>query len=391
MIRRFSVNFAIFSIFMDAFTVAFILWVTEVLRPILHRFLPVIKPVGIDFDLPVTLYVVFPLVWVIFMAFFSVYDGSKNLREVEEFTSLTLSSMLAGIALAGVLYLTYRETSRALFVIFGMTTTLALISWRLVARPFYRRRQAEEHIRHILIVDAGPDGLEVEKRLRQQCENELEFVGFLDDDPQRQSTRRDILGPVNDVRRVAREKQVNDVIVTLPLTAYARVNEIAEALQDLPVRAWIVPDNFQLTLHQARLVDFAGVPMFDLRPPALNEYQRLIKRLFDVVMTVLFLIPALPLMGISVLLIWIFDGRPILFKQKRAGENGRLFTVYKFRTMIRNADKMFYQSAGTDSQGNIIHKRRSDPRITPVGHFLRRFSFDELPQFFNVLCGDMRN
>jgi exopolysaccharide biosynthesis polyprenyl glycosylphosphotransferase len=157
----------------------------------------------------------------------------------------------------------------------------------------------------------------------------------------------------------------------------------------LPVRAWIVPDNFQLTLHQARLVDFAGVPMFDLRPPALNEYQRLIKRLFDVVMTVLFLIPALPLMGISVLLIWIFDGRPILFKQKRAGENGRLFTVYKFRTMIRNADKMFYQSAGTDSQGNIIHKRRSDPRITPVGHFLRRFSFDELPQFFNVLCGDM--
>ena len=94
-------------------------------------------------------------------------------------------------------------------------------------------------------------------------------------------------------------------------------------------------------------------------------------------------VPALPLMGILSLLIWIFNGRPILFKQKRVGENGRLFTVYKFRTMLPN------QVTKTDAQGNIVHKWRDDPRFTPLGRFLRRFSLDELPQFFNILSGSM--
>jgi exopolysaccharide biosynthesis polyprenyl glycosylphosphotransferase len=383
MVRRFSVNFAVFSIFIDSLTIIAVLWGARVIRPVLDDYLPV-RPVGDDFNLPVVLYVVFPLIWVVIMAFFSVYDGSKNLRVVDEFTSLTLSSMLAGIALAGILYLSYRDVSRAMFVIFGLTTYLALFSWRLIARPLHRRRlQAAERVRHVIIVGAGPVGLEVEKRLRQHDENGVQFVGFLDDDPQKQSILSDVLGPLNTARQVVKEKHVDDVIVTLPLRAYNRVNELAKTLQDLPVHTWIVPDYFQIALHQARIADFAGVPMLDLRAPALNEYQRLVKRLFDVIVIILLLIPALPLMGIVALLIWIFNGRPILFKQKRAGENGRLFTVYKFRTMLPN------QEAKTDAQGNILHKQRDDPRITPLGRFLRRFSLDELPQFFNILGGSM--
>jgi len=386
MVRRFSVNFASLSIFVDIFTIFATLWVSVAIRPFLDEYLPV-KPVPDAFDLPVVLYVAFPLVWIAIMASFSVYDGSKNLRVVDEFTSLTLSSMLAGIALAGILYLTYRDVSRAMFVIFGLMTYLVLLSWRIIARPIYRQRnQAAERVRHVLIVGAGLVGMEVAKRLRlhEWQEHGLKWVGFLDDDPQKQSSPgEDVLGPVSAARQVVKEKHVDDVIVALPLRAYARVNELAETLRDLPVRTWIVPDYFQFTLHQARIADFAGVPMLDLRAPALNEYQRLVKRLFDVLVTALLLIPALPLMGILALLIWIFNGRPILFKQKRAGENGRLFNVYKFRTMLPN------QGTKTDAQGNIVHKWRDDPRITPLGRFLRRFSLDELPQFFNILGGSM--
>lgn len=386
MIRRFSVNFAVLSIFVDIFTISVVLWVNVAIRPFLDEYLPV-KPIPVAFDLPVVLYVAFPLVWIAIMASFSVYDGSKNLRVVDEFTSLTLSSMLAGIALAGILYLTYRDVSRALFVIFGLMSYLILLSWRVIVRPIYRQRnQAAERVRHVLIVGAGPVGIEVAKRLRlhEWQEHGLKGVGFLDDNPQKQSSPHvDVLGPVSAARQVVKEKHVDDVVVTLPLRAYARVDELAQALRDLPVRTWIVPDYFQVALHKARIADFAGVPMLDLRAPALNEYQRLVKRLFDVVVTVMLLIPALPLMGILALLIWIFNGRPILFKQKRAGENGRLFTVYKFRTMLPN------QVTKTDAQGNIIHKWRDDPRITPLGRFLRRFSLDELPQFFNILGGSM--
>ena len=341
MVRRFSVNFAILSIFIDAFTIFAILWVNVAIRPFLDEYLPV-KPIPDTFELPVVLYVVFPLVWIVIMASFSVYDGSKNLRVVDEFTSLTLSSMLAGIALAGILYLTYRDVSRATFVIFSLATYLVLLAWRTIARPIYRRRnQAGDRVRHVLIVGAGPVGMEVAKRLslHEWQEHGLKWVGFLDDDPQKQvSPQEDVLGPVSSARQVVKEKHIDDVVVALPLRAYARVNELAQALLDLPVRTWIVPDYFQVALHQARIADFAGVPMLDLRAPALNEYQRLVKRLFDVVVTALLLIPALPVMGILAVLIWIFNGRPILFKQKRAGENGRLFTVYKFRTMLSKSD-----------------------------------------------------
>ncbi len=384
MVRRFSVNFAVLSIFVDIFSIAGMLWFNNaVVRPFISNFLP-IKPVVDALDLPVALYVAFPLVWVVIMAFFLVYDGSKNLRVVDEFTSLTLSSVFAGITLAGVLYLAYRDVSRALFLIFGLTTYLALLSWRLIARPLHRwRHQAVERVRHVIIVGAGPVGMDVEKRLCEWQKHGVKCIGFLDDDPQKQSTRKDVIGPLSAARRVVKEKRVDDVVVALPLRSYTRVNELAESLQDLPVRIWIVPDYFHIALYQAKIVDFAGVPMLDLRAPVLDEYQRLVKRLFDLVVTTVLLIPVLPLMGILALLIWIFDGRPILFKQKRAGENGRLFTIYKFRTMLPNG------VVETDAQGNILHKQRDNPRITPLGRFLRRFSLDELPQFLNVLGGSM--
>ena len=393
MIRRFSVNFAILSIFVDFFFVFAVLWLNVEIRPFIDEFLPV-KPVPLgEFNLPVVLYIVFPLIWIAIMASFSVYDGSKNLRVVDEYTSLTLGSTLAGIALAGILYLTYRDISRAMFLIFGLMTYLVLLFWRIIARSFYRRRnQAAEHVRHVLIIGAGPVGMEVAKRLglNEWKEHGVTWIGFLDDDPQKQPPlREDVLGPLNTARSVVKEKHVDDVVFALPLRAYARLNELAESLQDLPVRTWIVPDYFQLALHQARLTDFAGMPMLDLRAPVLSEYQRQAKRLFDLIATVFFLIPALPLMGILALFILVIDGRPILFKQKRAGENGRLFTVYKFRTMHPNAEKMFHKVSETDSQGNILYKSRNDPRVTPLGRFLRRFSLDELPQLFNILGGSM--
>jgi FlaA1/EpsC-like NDP-sugar epimerase len=164
MIRRFSVNFAIFSIFVDGVSIFAILWLNVSIRPFIDQFLPV-KPIALGtFSLPIALYFIFPLAWIAIMANFSVYDGSKNLQVADEFTSLTLGSMIAGIALAGILYLTYRDVSRAMFLSFELMTYLVLLSWRIIARSIYRRRnQAPERVRHVLIVGAGPVGIEVAK------------------------------------------------------------------------------------------------------------------------------------------------------------------------------------------------------------------------------------
>jgi lipopolysaccharide/colanic/teichoic acid biosynthesis glycosyltransferase len=98
---------------------------------------------------------------------------------------------------------------------------------------------------------------------------------------------------------------------------------------------------------------------------------------------------ALPIMILIAFLVWVMDGRPILFLQKRVGENGRIFKMCKFRTMVKNADQMQEMVERTDPDGNLIHKSEADPRVTRIGRFLRRFSLDELPQLFNVIYGTM--
>jgi exopolysaccharide biosynthesis polyprenyl glycosylphosphotransferase len=389
MLRRFSTNFAVFSIAFDLLVVALSLWGVNQLRPLLNA-LPFTKPIPAPPPIPIQMYFTFPLVWVVIMLAFSVYDGRKNIRIVDEFANLTLGSLLAGITLAGILYLTYRDTSRVTFLVFFATTYLLLVLWRVLVRLLYRRRNEQEGLKtRVLIVGAGPVGRDIETRLQEHSHLDVVLSGFLDDDIQKREDHPEILGDTSTVRAIIKEQQVTDVVIALPTRAFEKVNGLVKELDDLPVKVWIVPDYFSLSLHHTEMHDFLGIPMLDLRAAALTEFQRMIKRIFDLLITTGILIFALPVMGIVALLIWLVDGKPILFTQQRAGENGKVFKIYKFRTMVRNAEAVQKQVETVDTQGELIHKTRHDPRITPLGRFLRRLSLDELPQFFNVMRGNM--
>ena len=115
----------------------------------------------------------------------------------------------------------------------------------------------------------------------------------------------------------------------------------------------------------------------------------MLKRVFDLFFGLFALTLALPLIALSALLVFLDDGRPIIFRQKRVGKNGRLFEMLKFRTMVKDAEQLQSQVEKRDLDGNLIHKVKDDPRVTRVGSLLRRFSLDELPQLFNVLAGTM--
>ncbi len=391
MVRRFSLNFAIFSMAMDAIVIAAMLYLAAYTRGHLDEWLPpwpFVRDIQGPVRLPWPLFVLFPLVWVLTMLAMSVYDGRKNLRVVDEFTSLTLSAALAGMALAGILYLTYREVSRLLFVAFMTATYMALLLWRIPARLLYRRYRLVTGQHHrVLIAGAGPVGRRVEEALREHGDY-ITVVGFVDDDPAKRALP-EVLGSLDDLRSLVQQRRIDDVVFALPLRAYARLNQAVWALHDLPVHVWIVPDYFQWTLHHAGVAEFGGLPMLDVRAEALTDGQRLVKRLFDILVTLALLVPLLPVMGLIALAIWLDDGPPILFLQQRVGENGRLFTMYKFRTMVRDAEKLRHLVEQVDEQGHLIHKRPDDPRVTRVGRWLRRWSLDELPQLFNVLRGDM--
>jgi len=113
------------------------------------------------------------------------------------------------------------------------------------------------------------------------------------------------------------------------------------------------------------------------------------KRVFDLLLGTLALLFTAPLMMLAAVMIYLEDGSPVIFRQKRVGRDGRLFEIYKFRTMVKDAERLQLQVEQRDRDGNVIYKIRNDPRVTRVGRVLRRFSLDELPQLFNVLAGTM--
>lgn len=388
MFRRFSPNFAILSIFLDTLLVIISLVISSHFRPLLSD-LPFTEEIFRSF-VPGILYPVFAIIWIGIMFLFAVYDGRRNLYVVDEFTSLTLASGLAAISLAGLLYLSYRDVSRVLFIVFIIISYGGLLSWRLIARLYFRLQPPQRQVRRVLIVGAGPVGLELETQVNLRPHLGLDIVGFLDDDEAKilhQSPK--ILGPLTHARRVANQQKVDDVVIALPTRAYKRVNQLVAELHKLPIKVWLIPDYFHLSLNKAQVEEFAGLPMFDLRAPALNDYQRMVKRGFDLVMTALLLIPTLPVMALIALAIRLDSPGPILFNQQRVGENGKLFWMHKFRSMVDGADKRLDEVIRQTENGQVVHKFENDPRVTHIGRFLRRTSLDELPQMFNVLKGEM--
>ena len=388
MFRRFSINFAIFSILLDILLVDAALFAAVQLRAPLSAALDFIKPIP-PVDLPWMLYLLFPIMWVGLLLYSSVYDGRKNFRIVDELGSLTFGSLLAAVSLAGILYFTYRDVSRFMFVMAAGLAFLLLAGWRVVARMAFRSSGLHVQVRRVLILGAGDVARKLAKQITDSPHLGLQLVGFLDDDWQRQADHADIQGSLDVARRTIAEKMVDDVVIALPRSEHQRLTEVVSTLHDLPVRVWIIPDYFSLTLHNAHAEDFAGIPMLDLRAPALSEYQRLTKRAFDLALS-LFLLPfALPLMGLIALAIRLDSPGPVFYRSRRIGENGRIFNMIKFRTMVENAEQLLQQVSRKDENGRPIYKRRDDPRVTRVGRLLRRASLDEFPQLFNVLRGEM--
>lgn len=389
MFRRFSANFAVLSIFLDAVLAALALFAAARLRGPLEGLLAFLKPIPGGQIIPLPIYFLFPLVWVSVLMLFSVYDGRKNLRVVDEMASLTLGAFLAGVAMAGVLYFSYRDLSRFLYLFACALAYLSMAGWRGLARLVFRRQGLHVQSRRTLILGAGVVGRRIAEQIRAQPWLGLELAGFLDDDWQKQAGQADIFGSLQVARQVVRDRRIDDVIVALPLSAYQRLTAIVTELHDLPVRVWVIPDYFSLTLHRSQVEEFAGIPMLDLRAPTLSEYQRMLKRGFDLVVCILTLPLLLPVLGIIALAVKLDSRGPVLYNAARVGENGRLFAMHKFRTMVQNADRMLNLVARVDENGQTVYKTRDDPRITRVGRLLRRTSLDELPQLFNVLKGEM--
>ncbi len=182
---------------------------------------------------------------------------------------------------------------------------------------------------------------------------------------------------------------VDDVIFAVHRRELDRLEDLFLSLQEQGIRTRFAMDLFPHTQARVQLEDLDGMPLLSFATTPTSQLQLMSKRALDVALAAVLLLIGLPIAGLIALSIKLVYGGNVLFRQTRCGLNGRFFTLYKFRTMVEDAEERRLELMHLNEMKGPVFKLRSDPRVTPLGRLLRRFSLDEIPQFWNVLRGDM--
>jgi Undecaprenyl-phosphate glucose phosphotransferase len=251
--------------------------------------------------------------------------------------------------------------------------------WELMIR---KSALAGRLTRNIVIVGAGEQASRLLERLDKVREPWNRVIGIFDDRVDRidpESLNYAIAGNVSHLLDFARENRVDNIAVTLPWNAEQRVGEIVSRLTELPADVLLAPDLIGFTYRNEGYSSLGGVPLLNLVTKPLAGWKVVVKYLEDRILAVTMLILLAPFMLLIALAIKLDSKGPVLFRQPRYGFNNRVFSVFKFRTMVHN----------DVSDDGVPQAKRNDPRVTRVGRLLRRKSLDELPQLFNVLQGTM--
>jgi exopolysaccharide biosynthesis polyprenyl glycosylphosphotransferase len=364
----------------------------------LARVLRLILPFGVPLEGPLRFipwfYLMVPAIWLAVFVALRVYHPGRALRYVADLQSVWGAVTISALVFAGITYLFFREFSRLLFFYFYLLDQLFLTIWRAVLPGLLRRfGHRLGRSSRVLIVGAGQVGSDVGQAIVEHQWAGLNVVGFLDDDPTKKQNGClgcPVFGPLTLAADTVAAQEIDEVIVALPPRAQAKMEQLVLDLQALPVNVRLVPDIFSMIFIRASVEDFDGIPLVGLREPAIEGLDRVMKRIFDLVVGGGALLLAAPAMAVIVVAIKLDSSGPVLFRQQRVGEDGYLFEIFKFRTMVVGAEAEEMELARELGEGPpIFEKRPDDPRITRVGRFLRRWSLDELPQLFNVLKGEM--
>jgi exopolysaccharide biosynthesis polyprenyl glycosylphosphotransferase len=388
MLKRLRANDALLRFILD-------LTLTEVAL-FLSGVLGLLVPVGsaipfLGTDLPLSIYALVALIWGGALLMLSLYTP-RNRRAIDEAQAVFGAATLSALTLAGILFFSLPGVSRLQILTFYVLDLLFLFGIRFVVRlSQWLIGQPRRAKRRVLILGAGEAGRDVLSMIHRHRRAGLETAGFLDDTlPVHTEVQGcPVLGRVAEVARYVESEEVDEVIVALPLGAYDRFFRFIAGLQNLPVRVRVVPDYIKTALFRAMLEDFAGMSVITLRRPSLTPFERQIKRAFDMIVGAVMFALSLPLWTLISAAIYLDSPGPVIFRQQRVGEDGKLFWMFKFRSMIKGAEEQEGDLLSLRDDGQLVFKHVDDPRVTRVGRLIRRTSLDELPQILNVLRGEM--
>jgi exopolysaccharide biosynthesis polyprenyl glycosylphosphotransferase len=279
--------------------------------------------------------------------------------------------------------------------LFWMLAIILITLCRVAARTYCRSRLT--YLQNTVIVGAGDVGQLVARKLLHHHEYGINLVGFVDSEPKER--REDLehltlLGPPDRLGAIVRVFDVERVIFAFSNGRHDEALDLVRSLKDLDVQVDIVPRLFEVVGPNVSIHTVEGIPLLGLPPLRLSRSARLMKRGLDVVGAVVGLLLLAPLFALTACRIKLETPGPVFFRQIRMGRDDKTFRIYKFRTMVADADRRKSEVAhlnmhATNGGDPRMFKVPKDPRITPFGAFLRRYSLDELPQLINVVKGEM--
>ncbi|HRF48508.1 MAG TPA: undecaprenyl-phosphate glucose phosphotransferase [Anaerolineales bacterium] len=358
--------------------------------------LELLVPVDEQFSAPYNAYLTMQAAYTLLTLFFLWADGAyAERRGVSVFNDLyrviNAVSTVGVIMFAAVFLLLPTVYSRGLIVWAIVLTVVVLWLARIGQRVVRSQlRRSGVGVSQVLVVGAGDIGRTVMRTVVAEPGLGYQIVGFLDDDPAKAEIGRfKSLGGLEQAERVLGSEHIDEVIITLPWMYQRKILAVVRACEARGVRARVVPDLFQLSLNRLDVEEVGGLPLIGIKEPSLSRPGRIAKRALDIIAAVIILLVSAPVTLLAILLIRFDSPGPILFSQTRVGERGKTFTVYKFRSMRVGAEAEQEQLRARNEATGPLFKIRNDPRQTRFGRLLRRTSIDELPQFLNVLKGEM--
>ena len=315
--------------------------------------------------------------------------GGLNLSEsLSGLTALTAASWLLLIVMV---FVSGASAPVATLIAFWLLAVVLVPAARWVSRVTVWSSAAFQE--RVLIIGAGEVGHSLAAKIGKHAEYRLKLVGFLDDgEPRRNgngAVHLPVIGALDDLRSIVAEQHIDRVIVAFSKARHNDFLRVVRACEDSGVRVNIVPRLFEVVSSRAVVDDVEGIPLLDVAHVELSRFNMAVKRVFDLIAGGLLCLVILPLVAVLGLAIKLDSRGPVFYRQERMGRGGRPFRIFKLRSMHDGADKLRLELIGENDYDGPMFKMHEDPRITRIGGWLRRWSFDELPQILNVMKGEM--
>lgn len=342
------------------------------------------------------LFIGFLLVWHIIFSLFGLYRSrrlsTRGTDAIDVIKATSFGTLI--IFITSILFRIQMVNPTFVAVFWSASSIIGILSRFMLRYALEQVRIHGRNLRNMLIVGTNPRAIRFAQKIEKKPELGYRLIGFVDDDwagsGEFQNTGFALVANLNNFPTLLRDHVIDEVVIGLPVNSfYQQTCWIIAKCEEQGIIVRFLSSIFDLKLGRSKTEHFEDDSVITVYTGAMEGWQVLVKRMLDFTLSLVLLIILAPVFFFTALLIKVTSQGPVLFIQERVGLSKRRFHSYKFRTMILGAEEKLPQLEHLNEVRGPVFKIKNDPRITPIGKFLRKTSIDELPQLINVLKGDM--